>query len=32
VHNIRSGEREAMLGQNALRFLGRSGTSTITSS
>lgn len=24
LHNIRSEEREAMLGQNALRFLGRS--------
>src|SRR6266851_2201321 len=32
VHNIRSEEREAMLGQNALRFLRRSSTSTITSS
>jgi aminocarboxymuconate-semialdehyde decarboxylase len=32
LHNIRSEEREAMLGQNALRFLRRSSTSTITSS
>src|SRR5439155_7730916 len=32
VDSIRSAEREAILGQNALRFLGRSGTSTITSS
>src|SRR3989440_6040771 len=31
VDSIRSAEREAILGQNALRFLGRSGTS-ITSS
>src|ERR1700730_53693 len=32
THNIRSEERKAMLGYNALRFLGRSSTTAIASS